>query len=264
MGHRLGIIAGSGEIPFLVIEEVQSLGYSCVVAAVRGAADKALTEKAQVLEWFDVDEMLRATAFFKKSGVREAVFAGKVDHSVIYKKKGLGRETLHLKDRTPSSLLRAVIDYMSREGIKIQNPMQFLSSALCEEGILTQTSPSSATEEDIDFGWKTARRVADLDIGQTIVVKDKAVVAVEGMEGTDEVIKRGGRLAGEGTVVIKVARSNQDFRVDMPAVGLNTVKSLVEAGCCALCFEAEKMAFFQKREAVALADAHKISIISRK
>jgi len=264
MGNRIGIIAGSGEIPSLVMEEACNLGYSCVVAAVKGAAEKSLEKKAQILEWFDADEIARVAAFFKESEVREAVFAGKVEHRMIFGNKNLAEKVLRLEDKTPSTLLIAAIDYMAREGIEIKNPMMFLSSSLCDEGILTETKPSEETEEDINFGWRIAKLMADLDVGQTIVVKDKAVVAVEGMEGTDEVIRRGGKLAGEGTVVIKVARTRQDFRIDMPAVGLQTIKSLVEAGCCALCFEAGKTAFFQQKEAISMADAHKISIIARK
>lgn len=263
MGNQLGIIAGSGAFPFLVIEEAQDLGYTCVVAAIKGAAEKSLRERVSILEWFDVDEISQAVSFFKKSGVHGAVLAGKVDYRLIYRKKSLGKNSPRLKDRTPATLLQAAIEYMAREGIKIKNPMDFLPSLLCEEGILTKTKSSADVEEDIDFGWQIAKNLADLDIGQTVVVKHRAVVAVEGIEGTDALIERGGKLAGEGTVVIKVARTQQDFRVDLPAIGLDTVKSLIKAGSRALCFESQKMAFFQKKEAIALADAHKISIIAR-
>ena len=264
MGDRLGIIAGSGAFPFFVIQEAQNQGYNCVVAAIKGAAKNTLQDKSQLLEWFDVDEIAKVVSFFKKRGVHEAVFAGKVDHRIIYQKKSLGVESLSLKDKTPSILLKTAIDFMGREGITIKNPIQFLSFFLCEEGILTDTEPSSEVEEDIAFGWEMAKSIADLDVGQTVIVKDKTVVAIEGMEGTDEAIKRGGELAGEGTVVVKVARTRQDFRIDLPAVGLDTVKSLVRAGSRALCFEALKMPFFQKQEAISLANTHKISIIAKR
>ncbi len=144
------------------------------------------------------------------------------------------------------------------------DPTSFVASSFCQEGVLTKTKPSPAAEEDIEFDFKIAKNIADLDIGQTVIVKDKAVVAVEGMEGTDEAIKRGGRLAGEETVVVKVSRSFQDARVDLPAVGLNTVKSLVEARSGSLCIEAQSIPFFQKEKAISLADAHRISIIVKK
>lgn len=263
MGNQLGIIAGSGAFPLLILEEAQNLGYTCLVAAIKGAAERSLQEKAQILEWFDVDEISQVVAFFKKSGVQEVVLSGKIDHRLIYKKKNLSQDFLPLEDRTPTTLLKAAIEYMAHEGIKIKNPMVFLSSLLCEEGLLTKTEPSAGVEEDIAFGWKIAKSLADLEIGQAVIIKERAVVAVEGMEGTDALIERGGQLAGEGTVVIKVARTRQDFRIDLPAIGLDTVKILIRAGCRALCFEAKKMPFFQKTRAISLADAHKISIIAR-
>ncbi|MFQ5722834.1 MAG: LpxI family protein, partial [Candidatus Aminicenantales bacterium] len=168
------------------------------------------------------------------------------------------------KLRSPAVLLKAIIDYLEQEGLEIKSPMFLLSSLVCKEGTLTVTKPSPAVEEDIAFGWKVARQVADLDIGQTVVVKDRAVVAVEGMEGTDKTIKRAGRLAGQGTVVVKVARTQQDARVDLPAVGLKTLEAMAEAGSQALCFEAEIMPFFQKEKAIKLADIHHISIIAKK
>ena len=127
----------------------------------------------------------------------------------------------------------------------------------------TTDRPSRELELDIAFGWEMARNIADSDIGQTVVVKDRAIVAVEGMEGTDETIKRGGRLAGKGTTVVKVSRMSQDPRIDLPAVGLATVQSLVAAKSSVLCFEAGQMPFFQRQEAVCLADAQGIAIIAK-
>lgn len=268
MGNQLGLIAGSGEFPFLVLKEAQKAGYECIIAAIKGEAEASLQEKVEVFEWFDVDEISNLISFFKSSGVSQAVFAGKVDHRIIYKKPKSGKNFLSLqaqgKNRTPTPLLEVVIGHLAKEGIEIKNPMLFLSSSLCEEGVLTETKPSRSQQEDIAFGWKIAKSLADLDIGQTVIVKDKAVVAVEGIEGTDEAIIRAGKLAGEGTVVVKVTRTTQDFRIDLPAVGLNTLKSLVEAGSKVLCFEAQKMPFFQKEEALSLANVNRISIIAKK
>ena len=122
---------------------------------------------------------------------------------------------------------------------------------------------SQAVEEDVDFGWRMAKKIAELDIGQTVIVKNKAVVAVEGMEGTDEAILRAGRIAGKDSVVVKVCRPHQDPRIDLPAIGLNTVQKLVQSGAGTLCFEAKKMPFFRKQEAVSLAEKHQISILAR-
>jgi DUF1009 family protein len=241
MGRRIGVIAGSGEFPFLLLAEAQKMGYSCV---------------GDIL------------SFFKKNGVKEAVFAGKIDHRKIFDKEKFNEDSRRLlaqsKDRGAAAVLKTIIDFMDKKGIQIMDPTLFIASSFCQEGVLTKTEPSSDAEEDIEFGFKIAKNIADLDIGQTVIIKDKTVVAVEGMEGTEEAIRRGGRLAGEETVVVKVSRSFQDARVDLPAVGLDTVKSLVEARSKALCFEAQSMPFFQKEEAISLADAHRISIIVKK
>jgi DUF1009 family protein len=268
MGRRIGIIAGSGEFPFLLLAEAQKMGYSCAVAGIKEEAETGLRDRVDIFEWVDVGDVLNLVSFFKKNGVKEAVFAGKVDHRKIFKDDKFNQASRRLlalgEDKSPASVLKIIIDYLANEGIQIMNPTSFIASSLCQESILTKTKPSPDVEEDIEFGFKIAKNIADLDIGQTVVVKDKAVVAVEGMEGTDEAIKRGGRLAGEETVVVKVSRSFQDARVDLPAVGLRTVKSLVAARSRALCIEAQSIPFFQKEEAVSLADAHKISIVVKK
>ncbi len=267
MGSQLGIIAGAGEFPSFILEQAQKSGYSCVVAAITGEADASLQEEVDVLEWFNVDEVKRLISFFQTAGVSQAVFAGKIDPRILYKKESWDEESFSLRDKartkSPADLVEAVIGYLAEAGIEVISPYPFLRSSLCQEGLLTSTKPSLEAEEDIAFGWRIARTLADMDVGQTVIIKDKAVVAVEGIEGTDEAILRGGNLAGEGTVVIKVARTEQDFRVDLPAVGLNTVKSLVAARSRALCFEAEKMPFLNQEEAVSLADAHAIAILAK-
>ena len=267
MGSQLGIIAGSGEFPSFILEQARNSGYSCVVAAITGEADASLQEAVDVLEWFNVDEVKRLISFFQTAGVSQAVFAGKVDPRVLYKKESWGEESFSIREKartkSPADLVQAVIGYLAAAGIEVISPYPFLRSSLCQEGLLTATKPSLEVEEDIAFGWKIARTLADMDIGQTVIIKEKAVVAVEGIEGTDEAVRRGGNLAGEGTVVIKVARTKQDFRADLPAVGLNTIKSLVEARSRALCFEAEKMPFLNQEEAISLADVNKISIIAK-
>lgn len=243
------------------------MGDACVVAGIKGEAENILAERAENFEWFDVHEISHLIAFFKKNHVSEAVFAGKIDHRIIYKSEELSKTLPVLlktaKVRTPTVLIQTAIQILGKQGIAIIDPTPFIASAFCEEGILTETKLSPKVEEDIDFGWKIVRQLADSDIGQTIIVKGKAIVAVEGMEGTDEAIKRSGELAGKGIVVVKVSRSSQDPRIDLPAVGLETVKSLILAGGEALGFEAKKIPFFQKEEAISLADSHGISIIAK-
>lgn len=267
MEPRLGVIAGSGEFPVHVCQEAQEKGFLCVVAGIKGEADNILEGKVENFAWFGIHEIGNLIAFFKKNQISEAVFAGKIDHRIIYKNEDL-KKILPLllgtgKDWTPTTLIQTAIQILSAQGIAIKDPTPYIESAFCEEGILTETMPSPKMEEDILFGWDIARKLADLDVGQTVIVKGKAIVTVEGIEGTDEAIKRAGELAGKGTVAVKVSRSSQDPRIDLPAVGLETVKSLIQAGGQGLGFEARKIPFFQKEEAISLADKHEISIIAK-
>jgi DUF1009 family protein len=266
--QRIGLIAGSGESPSFIKIRAQALGYSCVTAALREEADPALPGMGAPLAWFAVTDVAGIVRFFKSHGITEAVFAGKVDPRHIYsQKQKLGTALLGLlqrgRDRSAESVIRAAMEYFARQGIEFISPEPFLAAAMCMPGLLARSKPSPAVEADIDWGWERARQLADADVGQSIVVKDKAVVAIEGMEGTDAAIRRGGELAGEGSVVIKRARSNQDPRIDLPAVGLGTIESLVAAKGKALCFEAEKMPFLQRDAAVELADRFGIVVLAR-
>jgi DUF1009 family protein len=267
MGNRLGIIASSGEIPSFIQEKAAEKGYMCVVAAIEGQAIRSALEDVELIQWFNVGDIQEVVLYFKTNGVSEVIFAGKIDPRVIYDKTQFDLDALSIlnsgKDKTPTSVIEKVISFFEKHGLTVIDPTPFLLSYFCEKGTLTFTRPSKEMELDIAFGWDIARTIADSDIGQTVVVKDRTIVAVEGIEGTDEAIKRGGRLAGAGTTVVKVSRRSQDPRIDLPAVGLVTIQSLVEAKSSVLCFEAGKMPFFQRQEAVPLADLHGIAIITK-
>jgi hypothetical protein len=226
-----------------------------------------LEDRGGTLAWFGVSEISEIARFFKSHGITDAVFAGKVDPRRIYQKKRLAPAVLRIldrgRDRSAESVIRAAMDFFGRQGIRFISPEPFLAVAMCASGLLSRSEPSASVLADIEWGWERARQLADADVGQCIVVKDKAVVAVEGMEGTDAAIRRGGELAGGGFVAVKVVRTRQDPRIDLPGVGLQTVASLVEAGGEALCFEAGKMPFFQKESALALADRHGIAVLAR-
>lgn len=268
MGQKLGIIAGQGVFSSFLCGQARKKGYFCVVACIRDAAPIEAEANADIFTWFGVSQILQIIPFFKKHGVDEIVLAGKIDPILIFNQSLLGSPILRIlnlgKNKTPAEILHLAVDYLEKQGFNVLDPMLFIESLVCLPGILTEKKPSSKIREDMNFGWGIARKLADLEIGQTIVVKEKAVVAVEGMEGTDAAIKRGGELAGEDTVVIKVCRTHQDPRIDLPAVGIHTLNALVAAGSRALCLEAVKMPFFQKEESIALAEKHGISIIAKK
>lgn len=268
MGKKLGIIAGSGEVPHLVFKEVEKLGHFSLVAGIEGDAEDSLADSIETFKWFTVNQIEDIINYFTQEDIHEVLFAGKIDHRRIYQEQGLNAVLFDIlsqkEDKSPTSLISLAIDYLSKRGLTVLDPTRFLSSLFISEGILSKGIPSPQIEKDITFGWDKTRALADLDVGQTLVIKDTAVVAVEGMEGTDAAIRRGGELAGQGTVVIKLSRSKQDSRIDLPAVGLSTVKELVDARCAALCIEANTVAFFQKKEAVQLAEANGIALIARK
>ena len=267
MGQKLGVIAGAGVFPIHVCREARRSGQDCVVAGIRGEADSSLSGSEAEFQLFDVHEIENLITFFKKNQVSEAVFAGKIDHRIIFKNEGLRRLLPVMlgqrKDWTPTNLIQKAIQILAAQGIAVVDPTPYIASAFCEEGILSKTNPSPEIREDIRFGWDIAKRLADLDVGQTVIIKDKAVVAVEGMEGTDNAILRAGDLAGKGIVVVKVSRSSQDPRIDLPAVGLKTIESLMQGEGAALAIEAKKIPFFQKEEAIPLADSHGISLIAK-
>lgn len=268
MANRLGILAGSGSFPILALNEARNQGYFCAVAGLRGEADPALKTRADVFEWFEPGDLARLPVFLKNNGVREIIMAGKVDPSSIFRPDHFDevatRLMTRLKEKSPARLVQALIAFLSSQGIKAKDPTFLLRPYFCPRGVLTETRPSGGIRRDIDLGWRVARTLADMDIGQTVVVKDGAVVAVEGIEGTDQVILRGGELAGPGIVAVKVSRTSQDPRVDLPGVGLKTIEALVKARAGALCLEAGRVVFFEKAEALALADASHIAIVARK
>jgi len=267
MGPRIGIIAGAGQFPLRALEMAKTRGYTCVVAGIRGETLPELKLRADAFEWFGREDMVKLLAFFKSQDVGETVLVGKVEPRILFQKESqdeaLSRILARAKDRRPTSVLNSFIGFLASQGIAVKDPGFLLEPYFCPEGVLTRSPLSPQILEEIEFGWAQAKVVADLDIGQTVIVKDKAIVAVEALDGTDETIARAGRLAGEAVVAIKVGRTDQDMRIDVPAVGLETLKSLAKVRAAALVFEAFKVLFFEKEEALALAEANKIAVVAR-
>ena len=267
MGERIGVIAGAGNFPLLALLAAKKEGFSCIVAGLRGEARIDIGEGAEAFDWFSTAELGRLTAFFKERGVRRVLLAGKIDPRTVFALEApdaaLRSLLSKVPDRTPSGLIGALIEYLAGQGLTVIDPEVWLAPHFCPPGVLTGTAPPAGVLADIEFGWTRARRLADEDIGQTLAVKERAVIAVEGLEGTDEAIKRAGRLAGPGLVVLKVARTRQDMRIDVPAVGAETLRSLIRVGAAALCFEAGRVAFFEREESLALAEANHIAVLAR-
>ncbi len=195
--------------------------------------------------------------------------AGKVPKSLLFKSKVIPdlravKLLFSLKDKSDDSILLAIAKELEKDGIKLLNTADFSSSLMTPEGILTDERLSENEWKDIAFGWKIAKEIGRLDIGQTVVVKDQAVMAVEAIEGTDEAILRGGKLAGEGAVVVKVAKPKQDMRFDVPVVGMNTLKSMIEVNARVLAIEAGKSILLQRKKVIKEADEAGVSVVGYK
>ena len=266
MGQRIGIIAGSGEFPLLAVAEARRRGLEATVAVVRGEAEETLGETVPDAVWFGPGELGGLLGFLKSRGIADVLIAGKVRPESVLRPGAADPVALRVLDlaggRSPSLLIGGLIAFLEEQGIRVLDPAPFLADRFFPPGVLTRTQPSPAVLADIGRGFTVARTLADLDAGQTAVVKDGAIVALEGAEGTDRAILRAGELAGPGTVVVKVARTNQDARIDLPGAGLKTVRSLIEARAAAFAFEAGKVVLFRKDESIAAADEHGIALVA--
>lgn len=267
MDKTLGIIAGNGDLPLLIAKEALHKGYYVVIFALEPVAEVPDDAGDEVIR-LNVGKLGGLLKALKTAGVSEIVMAGKVTKELIY--NGGGKVTpdlkalgllMSLKDRKDDTIMRAVCEEIESLGIKIRNTTDFAGRLLMPEGVLTKRKPSRSELKDLEFGYRMAKEIGKLDIGQTVVVKDLAVMAVEAIEGTDEAIRRGGKLAREGAVVVKVSKPDQDFRFDVPVVGLNTVKALAEVSGRVLGVESKKALILQREELIEFANKKGISII---
>ena len=269
---RIGLIAGNGTFPFLVLDAARRLGHEVTIIAVEEeaspdlAAAAAREPRAEIV-WLSLGQLGRCIAALRQAGATRAVMAGQVKHVKIFSgvlpDRLLLSVMMRLRARNTDALISAVADVMRDHGIELLDSTAFLTPLLATPGPIASRRPTPEEEADLAFGYRMADAIAGLDIGQTIVVKDAAVVAVEAMEGTDAVIERAGRLAGPGTRVVKVAKPNQDMRFDVPVVGLPTMAAMREAGATLLSVDAGKTLVFDRQELIAAADAAGIAVVGR-
>ena len=265
---RYGLIAGNGKFPFLVVEGARRAGVRLAVAAIREETDPAIERAAAEAEgrvvWVGIGQLGRMIRFFKREGVEKAIMAGQVKHVQIFSGAlpdvRMLRMLLSLPRRNTDALIGGVAAELEREGIELIDSTHFLQDHLPREGVLTRRAPDERERGDIEYGLEVAREIARLDLGQTIVVRARACVAVEAMEGTDACVLRAGQLAKGRLTVVKVAKPSQDMRFDVPVVGVATVSAMVEAGASCLCLTAGKTLMFDRDEMIALADKHRISV----
>ncbi len=268
---RIGLIAGNGRFPFLALQGARSLGHDVTVVAVKEEAFPELEGAARAagadLHWVSLGHLGKCIKILKAAGIRQAVMAGQVKHAKIFSgiipDLTLLTVLTKLKARNTDALISAVADVLKGEGIDLLNSTAFLEPLMARPGVLGRRAPDAGELEDLAFGYRMADAVAALDIGQTIVVKDKAVVAVEAMEGTDVVIGRAGEIAGPGTRVVKVAKPNQDMRFDVPVVGVATIDAMKAAGATALSIDAGRTLIVDGDRFIQAADAAGIAVVGR-
>ena len=253
----------------MLLRRRREKGYRVFAISLEPLADKDLSAHVDNVKRISVGKLGEIIGTLKKNHIKEAVMAGKVPKSLIFKSKVIPdlravKLLFSLKDKSDDSILLAIAKELEKDGIKLLNTTDFSSSLMTPEGILTDERLSENEWKDIAFGWKIAKEIGRLDIGQTVVVKDQAVMAVEAIEGTDEAILRGGKLAGEGAVVIKVAKPKQDMRFDVPVVGMNTLKSMIEVNARVLAIEAGKSILLQRKKIIKEADEAGISVVGYK
>ena len=268
---RLGLIAGNGRFPFLIVEAARQMGRPLSVVAIKEEAFADLEADVRksdgAIEWIGLGQLGKAIKFLKGQGVTEAVMAGQVKHVQIFRDVMPDLTLLSvltkLKARNTDALISAVAEVMQEQGITLIDSTVLLAPLLATSGVMSQRAPSEQEQADIEFGYGMADAIAGLDIGQTIAVKHKAVVAVEAMEGTDEVIGRAGFLAGKGFSIVKVAKPNQDMRFDVPVVGLATIQAMRTAGGTAISLDAGKTLIFDRDAFFASANDAGIAVIGR-
>jgi UDP-2,3-diacylglucosamine hydrolase len=265
MSEKIGLIAGKNKFPLIFARSVQNQGFEVVAAAHRGETDPVLEQLVSSLQWVYVGQLGKIIRFFQKAGVSRAVMAGGITKGRLFTHLRPDLRALKIiskvKHAGDDGILRTVAAELENEGITIVSPTLFLTELLAPTGVLSRRQPTAEEMRDIQFGTTIAKEIGKLDIGQCVVVRRQAVLAVEAIDGTDATIRRGGLLAGEKAVVIKVSKPDQDLRFDVPAVGLETIGIMQEVKASALALEAGKTLMFDLKEMLHLADQAKISII---
>ncbi len=262
---KLGLIAGNGNFPFLVLEGARRAGATVAVAAIREETDPEIEKLADRFTWVGIGQLGKMLRFFKKEGIEKAIMAGQVKHVQIFSTAlpdmRMLKMLLRLPRRNTDALIGAVAGELASEGIELIDSTYFLKDQLPDVGALTRRAPDDREQSDIEYGLEIAKEIARLDLGQTIVVRDRACVAIEAMEGTDAVIRRAGELVRGRLTVVKIAKPDQDMRFDVPVVGVPTVESMIAASATCLCLTAGKTLMFDRDETIKLANKNKIAIV---
>jgi DUF1009 family protein len=262
---KIGIIAGGGQFPLLFARAVRRHGLKVYAAAHQGETDETLADQVDALQWVRLGQLGKIIDFFKKEGVIKTVFIGSITKTNIFRDvrpdlKGLGLWN-KIDIKQDDSILRAIAERLAKDGIEVVASTSYVPELLFPQGILTRKKLTKEQKNDIVFGWKIARAMGGLDIGQCVVVRNQTVLAVEAIEGTDAAIRRGGTLGKEKAVLVKLKKPNQDLRFDLPAVGEKTIVSMLEVKAAVLAVEAGYALFFDRESVIQAADAAGLVVV---
>jgi hypothetical protein len=261
----LGLIAGNGRLPLQVAREARRRGLRIVAVAHRGETLPEIAQEADEITWVPVGSLGRIARALREAGVRQAIMAGGLDKARLLRHfrpdVAALKVLLSARGRGDDRLLRAVAEYFADQGIQIVDSATLIPDLFAPTGVLSRRKPSAQEKADIEEGWRVARALGGLDVGQSVAVKSGAIVAVEAVEGTDALIRRAGALVGPGVVIVKAAKPGQDLRFDVPTVGPKTVETMAEAGAAALAVEAGRTLLLDRAEMVAQANAHRITLV---
>jgi len=262
----IGIIAGGGRFPFMVANSARKKGFRVVAIAHHGDTDPALADNVDKIIWIKLGQLGKLISSFKKERVHKALMAGTITKSRMFGKAKPDLKGLSLMSRIAvlhdDGILKSVAAELAKEGIEIVSSTHYLPELLAPKGCLTKKRPRKKEEADIQFGWKVAKELGRLDVGQCVVVRNKTVLALEAIDGTNETIKRGGRIAGKDAVIVKVSKPDQDLRFDVPSVGLETIKVMSQVKASVLAVEAGKTLIFDKSQMIEYADSLGICVVS--
>lgn len=260
-----GLIAGNGQFPFLAIDGAKRHGVSLAVVAIKEETDPRIEQVADNIVWVGIGQLGKMISFFKKQGVTQVVMAGQVKHIQIFSGAipdlRMVKMLWSLPRRNTDALIGGVAAELAKEGIELIDSTHFVQDYLAPPGVLTKRKPTGQERANIEYGRQIAGEIARLDLGQTIVVRGTACVAIEAMEGTDATIKRAGELANGKLTVVKVAKPDQDMRFDVPVIGVPTIQAMIEAGATCLSITAGKTLIFDRDETVRLANSNKICVV---
>ncbi|MBU1086744.1 MAG: UDP-2,3-diacylglucosamine diphosphatase LpxI [Candidatus Omnitrophica bacterium] len=265
--EKIALISGNGNLPIICARAAKKTGAYIVVIAIKEEADKQLTDIADKIYWISVGQFKTLIGILKKEEIKKAIMVGQIKHKLLFSQIELDLELtkllFSLKDKKTDTILGAIAERITQLGIEMLDSSTFIKDHLAPSGVLTAKVPSKAQNEDIEFGLKIAKQIAGLDIGQTVVVKDKVVLSVEAIEGTDEAIRRANYYCHGNAVVVKVSKPNQDMRFDIPLIGLKTIETLIQEKVAVLAIEAGKTLFLDKDLVLALANKNNIIIIAK-